>query len=109
MSSKKSKTGASGKKRPDEGAWKRPLFNASEYIYQQGTLTYDNLFLDLYGEAGNPRPLDHGHVQELADALLANPPKEINLTTWENRGVSSFYFFNLHKMVFILLVVVWMN
>lgn len=81
-----------GKGRPkppvDEGAWKRPLFNASDYIYGQTTLAFENLHLDSGHDAGNPRPLDPKHVEELADALLANPPKELWLTTWENRGVS---------------------
>ena len=71
----------------DDGSWRKPIFNASDYIYQQGTLTYENLYLDMYGDAGNPRPIDHRHVQELATALLANPPKDITLTTWENRGM----------------------
>ena len=83
---KHGKAKKAAKKPEDDTAWRRPQFNASEYIVSTALLPHEVPSVDPE-EAGNPRPVVPEHVQALVDSFLANPPTHITLTTWENRGV----------------------
>lgn len=61
-------------------------FDVGPWISGIQMMAAEDVFVD-DGSAGNPRAVNAKHVQDIIDELTENPPQEINLTTWCNRGV----------------------
>lgn len=63
-------------------------FNLEQYVKETKNIYWEQLCVDTEGKAGNPRAVNQAHVDELVTEMEANPPLELQLTTWEDRGTS---------------------
>ena len=61
------------------------MFDVTPYIQDVVLLPRRDLKLDSQ-KSGNPRTASQGWVDKLTRDFLANPPAEVNVTTWEDPG-----------------------
>ena len=84
------KTGAAGDvagKAKKAKADKSVVLNVSEYIDREEDLLFERVAIDKELERGQVRPVDETRVKQLADYYVVNPPRVIEVTTWEDPGV----------------------
>ena len=60
--------------------------NVGDYLLDVAELEYEKLVLDTTRTHGQIRSIDEGHVQQLARAMLDNPPIKLTVTTWASQG-----------------------
>ena len=84
------KAGAGGEVAPKvkkDKKEKSVVINVSDYIDHEDDLPFESFAIDKERKRGQTRPVEEKRVRQLKDYYLENPPRIIEVSTWEDPGI----------------------